>query len=116
MAIDEWRLVVHPDGSPFGWIDADGVECHRDGDALYDSVTAGGSLFGPGGTLRAALDAALSSPSGLGVAIDDAGIVIGGTMADDVIDALDEQRQALEPDPEQETEPAAESEPEPETD
>jgi hypothetical protein len=88
LAADEWRLVTHSDGTPFGWIDADGVECHRDGDTLYDSVTAGGSLFRSGGTLRAALDAALSSPSGIGVAIDDAGAVLGGTMADDVIDAL----------------------------
>ena len=97
LAEDEWRLVTRPDGSPFGWIDADGVECHRDGDTLYDSVTAGGSLFRPGGTLRAALDAALSSPAGVGVAVDDAGAVLGGTMADDVIDALDEQRRAEEP-------------------
>lgn len=102
LAADEWRLVTHPDGTPFGWIDADGVECHRDGDTLYDSVTAGGSLFRSGGTLRAALDAALSSPAGIGVAIDDAGAVMGGTMADDVIDALDRQRQALEPDPDPE--------------
>ena len=96
----EWRLVTHPDGSPFGWIDADGVECHRDGDTLYDSVTAGGSLFRLGGTLRTALDAALSSPSGVGIAVDDAGVVIGGAMADDVIDALDEQRQEQEPEDE----------------
>jgi len=124
LAADEWRLVTHPDGTPFGWIDADGVECHRDGDTLYDSVTAGGSLFRSGGTLRAALDAALSSPAGIGVAIDDAGAVMGGTMADDVIDALDRQRQALEPDPDpecgdepqQESPAAVEPGPEPDTD
>ncbi|MCH9720754.1 MAG: ATP-binding cassette domain-containing protein [Actinomycetia bacterium] len=128
LAPDEWRLVTEPDGSPFGWIDADGVECHRDGDALYDSVTAGGSLFRMGGTLRAALDAALSSPSGVAVAVDDSGVVIGGTMADDVIDSLEGQRQALEPESENgceqlEREPeqapdiarVAESEPAPET-
>jgi len=128
LAPDEWRLVTQPDGSPFGWIDADGVECHRDGDALYDSVTAGGSLFRMGGTLRAALDAALSSPSGVAVAVDDSGVVIGGTMADDVIDSLEGQRQALEPESENECEQlerepeqapdiarVAESEPAPET-
>ena len=128
LAPDEWRLVTEPDGSPFGWIDADGVECHRDGDALYDSVTAGGSLFRMGGTLRAALDAALSSPSGVAVAVDDSGVVIGGTMADDVIDSLEGQRQALEPESENECEQlerepeqapdiarVAESEPAPET-
>jgi osmoprotectant transport system ATP-binding protein len=97
LADDEWRLVVGPDGSPFGWIDADGVERHVDGGGLYDSVTAGGSLFRPDGTLRSALDAALSSPSGIGVAVDDSGAVVGGTDADDVIDALDSQRQAATP-------------------
>jgi osmoprotectant transport system ATP-binding protein len=90
---DEWRLVTRPDGSPFGWIDANGVERHVGGSRLYDSVTAGGSLFRPDGTLRTALDAALSSPSGIGVAVDDTGVVVGGIDADDVTDALDAQRQ-----------------------
>ncbi len=99
---DEWRLVVRPDGSPFGWIDAEGVERHGQGGGLYDSVTAGGSLFRPAGTLRAALDAALSSPSGIGVAVDDDGAVAGGVNADDVINALDTQRQAA-PDESQRT-------------
>lgn len=110
---NEWRLVTGPDGTPCGWIDADGVECHRDGDSLNDSVTAGGSLFRPDGTLRAALDAALSSPAGIGVAVDESGVLLGGIMADDVIDALDEQRQVLEPEspPCPEPEPAPGSEP-----
>lgn len=94
LAEEEWRLVVREDGSPFGWIDAGGVEVHRRGGSLYDSVAAGGSLFCSGGTLRAALDAALSSPSGIGVAVDSAGAVAGGVAADDVIDALEEQRRS----------------------
>jgi osmoprotectant transport system ATP-binding protein len=89
---DDWRLVVRQDGTPFGWIDADGVQRHSEGVSLYDSMTAGGSLFRTDGTLRAALDAALSSPSGVGVAVDADGAVIGGAPADDVIDALDTQR------------------------
>ena len=93
----QWRLVVRDDGSPFGWIDADGVATHRDGGELYDSVTAGGSLFTPDGTLRAALDAALSSPSGIGVAVDESGAIVGGVSADEVIEALAAQRRA-EPD------------------
>ena len=91
---DEWRLVLQPDGTPFGWIDSDGVERHGEGGALYDSVTAGGSLFHPNGTLRSALDAALSSPSGIGIAVDDSGAVVGGVDADDVIHELDNQRHA----------------------
>lgn len=92
LAPDEWRLVTFDDGSPFGWIDADGVERHHDGASLYDSVTAGGSLFHPDGTLRSALDAALSSPSGIGVAVDGRGAVIGGAAAEDVIDSMESQR------------------------
>ncbi len=88
----QWRLVTVGAGVPFGWIDADGVERHRRGAALYDSVTAGGSLFHPDGNLRSALDAALSSPSGIGVAVDDNGAVVGGTVADDVVDAMESQR------------------------
>jgi osmoprotectant transport system ATP-binding protein len=93
LAPDEWRLVTTDQGTPFGWIDADGVERHSEGGALYDSLTAGGSLFHLDGTLRSALDAALSSPSGIGVAVDGGGVVVGGTAADDVIDAMEFQRQ-----------------------
>ena len=96
LADGEWTLVVRDDGSPFGWIDARGVRVHRGGGALYDSVTAGGSLCRPDGTLRAALDAALSSPSGIGVAVDDSGAVIGGVVADQVIDALEDQRRSAD--------------------
>jgi osmoprotectant transport system ATP-binding protein len=93
LAPGEWRLVTTDSGTPFGWIDADGVERHSQGGTLYDSLTAGGSLFHPDGTLRSALDAALSSPSGIGVAVDTGGVVVGGTAADDVVDAMESQRQ-----------------------
>jgi osmoprotectant transport system ATP-binding protein len=88
----EWALVLKPDGTPYGWIAADGVELHRGGSSLYDSTIAGGSLFPPNGTMRLALDAALSSPSGLGVAVDDDKRVVGGIKADDVLAALTAQR------------------------
>lgn len=93
----EWRLVITSARSPFGWIDANGVDRHRGGSSLYDSVTAGGSLLHPGGTLRQALDAALSSPSGVGVAVDAGGGVLGGVLADDVIAAFGSDRQARAP-------------------
>ena len=38
----------------------------------------------------------LSSPSGLGVAVDDDGGLIGGVRADDVLEALLEQRRVPE--------------------
>ena len=90
----EWALVTQPNGTPYAWIDAAGVELHRSGKVLYDSTTAGGSLFRPDDSLRQALDAALSSPSGFGVAVDADGKPIGGVLADDVLDALKKQRSA----------------------
>lgn len=106
----EWRLVALDNGAPFGWVDAEGVERHRRGDELYDCATAGGSLFRPDGTLRSALDAALSSPSGIGVAVDDSGAVVGGTVAEDVVDSMESQRQARsEAAAEQEEDAAAEA-------
>jgi osmoprotectant transport system ATP-binding protein len=84
----EWALVTKPDGSPYAWIDVNGVGLHRQEKSLYDSTIAGGSLFTPNGTMRLALDAALSSPAGLGVVVDDRKQVVGGLKADDVIAAI----------------------------
>ncbi|MDG5486865.1 ABC transporter ATP-binding protein [Mycolicibacterium gadium] len=91
----EWALVIK-DGKPYAWINAEGVELHRNGKELYDSTVGGGSFFRPDHTLRQALDAALSSPSGLGVAVDEEGKLIGGVRADDVLEALSEQRRVPE--------------------
>ena len=88
----EWVLVTRDDGSPYAWINADGVVLHRDGKSLYDSTIAGGSLFRPDSSLRQALDAALSSHAGVGVAVDADGKVIGGVLAADVLSALESQR------------------------
>ncbi|KKF02064.1 ABC transporter ATP-binding protein [Mycolicibacterium obuense] len=90
----DWVLVTRADGTPYAWIDAEGVKLHREGRSLYDSTIAGGSLFRPDGTLRLALDAALSSPAGLGVAVDENDQVIGGVRADNVLEALETQRTA----------------------
>jgi osmoprotectant transport system ATP-binding protein len=92
----EFRLVIKADGTPYAWINAEGVEVHRKGAELYDSTVGGGSFFRPEDTLRQALDAALSSPSGLGVAVDESGQLIGGVRADDVLEALREQRRIPE--------------------
>jgi osmoprotectant transport system ATP-binding protein len=90
---DGWALVVKADGAPLGWIDVNGVRKHRGGASLRDSVTAVGSLFRPGASLSQALDAALSSPAAMGVAVDHAGKVIGGVRAGDVLAALESHRQ-----------------------
>jgi osmoprotectant transport system ATP-binding protein len=88
----EWVLVTKDDGKPYAWVNADGVALHRGGKSLYDSTIAGGSLFHPDGSLRQALDAALSSHAGIGVAVDADGRVVGGVLATDVLAALEAQR------------------------
>jgi osmoprotectant transport system ATP-binding protein len=91
---DGWALVINPDGAPMGWIDANGVRKHRGGASVRDSVTSVGSVFRPSANLSQALDAALSSPAAMGVAVDNAGRVTGGVRAADVLAALDSHRRA----------------------
>ncbi|WP_167477604.1 ABC transporter ATP-binding protein [Nocardia arthritidis] len=88
----DWVLVVDADRRPMGWVDVTGVEGLRAGQPLADSMSAGGSLFTPTGDLRQALDAAISSPSGIGVAVDDSGAVRGGVLATEVVEQLAGQR------------------------
>ena len=79
-AHDGWALVVDERDHPLGWLQANAP----DGD-----LVAGGSLYDTASdSLRGALDAALSSPSGLGVAVDGSGAVVGSVRADDVVAAL----------------------------
>jgi osmoprotectant transport system ATP-binding protein len=89
---DGWAVVVDDEGTPLGWIDAEGVRRHRTGAPLSESMSGVGSLFRPGGNLSQALDAALSSPSAVGVAVDGGGKVIGGVVAADVLAAAEAQR------------------------
>jgi osmoprotectant transport system ATP-binding protein len=77
--VGDWELLTNPDGSPDGWRN-------------HEGVVAGGSLLRPDGTLRQALDAALSSPSGIGIAVDADGRVIGGFRAAEVLDVIEKQR------------------------
>jgi osmoprotectant transport system ATP-binding protein len=60
---------------------------------LSDSISAVGSQFRPNGNLSQALDAALSSPSAVGVAVDHDGKVVGGILATDVLAAVEARRQ-----------------------
>jgi osmoprotectant transport system ATP-binding protein len=91
---DGSAVVVDDAGAPVGWIDAEGLRKYRAGASLSDSMSGVGSLFRPDGNLSHALDAALSSPSGLGVAVDEGGKVIGGVLAADVLAAVEARRRA----------------------
>ncbi|SFN13077.1 osmoprotectant transport system ATP-binding protein [Pseudonocardia ammonioxydans] len=80
---DGWAVVLDGTGRPLGWVAA------GDGPVTEDTVVPGGSLYPVGsGSLRGALDAALSSPSGQGVAVDAEGRVAGSVTADAVLAAL----------------------------
>jgi osmoprotectant transport system ATP-binding protein len=82
-----WILVVDAERRPQGWLES------GSGADSAEQLVPGGSLYEVGsGSLRSALDAALSSPSGLGVAIDAGGAVAGSISADDVLRALDGAR------------------------
>jgi osmoprotectant transport system ATP-binding protein len=89
---DGWAVVIDDAGTPVGWIDAEGLRRHRAGAPLSASMSGVGALFRPGGNLSQALDAALSSPSGVGIAVDEGGKVVGGVLAADVLVAVDARR------------------------
>jgi len=81
-----WSLVVDDARRPLGW--ADGAR-HAGLAVGTDELVPGGSLYvTDADSLRGALDAALSSPSGLGVAVDGSGAVVGSVSADDVLERL----------------------------
>jgi osmoprotectant transport system ATP-binding protein len=67
---------------PLGWT----------GPGQGGSMVPGGSLFRQGDTLRRALDATLSSPSGLGVTVDTDGRVAGVIKADEVLAVIESHR------------------------
>lgn len=85
-----WTLEVDAHGAPVGWIPP------SDGQAASGQVTqrVGGALYRPGGSLRQALDAALSSPSGLAVAVDDRGRLRGVLRPQEIITAIEAARES----------------------
>jgi osmoprotectant transport system ATP-binding protein len=97
-----WAAVVDEQGKPLGWV-SDSLLSTVDGPIGRDELISGGSLYqmdaeagGTAGTLRNALDAAISSPSQLGIAVDASGAVVGGISADTVLRALAAAREAGE--------------------
>jgi len=91
----DWAVVVDDGGMPLGWIHADGLRRYQEnpsGASLSDSMRGIGSLFRPRGNLSQALDAALSSPASVGIAVDGDGKLIGGVLAADVLAAVEARR------------------------
>jgi osmoprotectant transport system ATP-binding protein len=88
---DGWVLVVDADERPQGWLNSTDWGCVTA--VATEHLVPGGSLYDLGsGSLRSALDAALSSPSGQGVAVDAEGRVAGAVTANEVLRALDDVR------------------------
>jgi osmoprotectant transport system ATP-binding protein len=87
VAADQWVLVVDDGDRPQGWL-------HLGAAGAADTVTPevlnlGGTLAPARGTLREALDAALSSPSGRGIVVDDDGRLLGSVSAATVLARAD---------------------------
>jgi osmoprotectant transport system ATP-binding protein len=81
----EWTVLLDGAERPAAWLGPDGAR-HELG-SVY--VTEGADAASEAaGTLRGALDAALSSPAGRGVAVDREGRFRGGVAADDVLALL----------------------------
>ncbi len=86
-----WVLVVDADRRPQGWLNA--AEPAPGAQVTAEHLVPGGSLYdAASGSLRSALDAALSSPSGVGVVVDQNGEVAGSVSADEVLRVLDDDR------------------------
>ena len=79
-----WVLVVE-DGPPVGWVAPERLGATVGRDDLH----RGGTVARVGGSLRAALDAALSSPSRRGVLADDDGRLVGTVSATDVLTEIE---------------------------
>ncbi|GAB49952.1 ABC transporter ATP-binding protein [Mobilicoccus pelagius] len=84
----DWRLVVDDESRPLGWIDGSPARGGEDV-AAPESLRLGGTLARRGGSLRAYLDAALSSPSRRGVVVDDDGVLVGIVHPSEVLAAIE---------------------------
>ena len=83
-------LVVDDAKQPLGWYDARaGVAGVGGGGVQATSLNRGGTVATQGGSLRAALDAALSSPSGRGVLVDEGGQLLGTISAGEVLERIE---------------------------
>ena len=92
---DGWVLVVDADCRPQGWL-AEGMLTDSAANDLVtpELINLGGTLARADGTLRELLDAALSSPSGRGVVVDDAGRLLGSLPMASVVQLIQDQTSA----------------------
>ncbi|KQT54539.1 glycine/betaine ABC transporter ATP-binding protein [Aureimonas sp. Leaf454] len=92
-ATDRWMLATDAARRPLGWFDTAALRAPlREGD-----LNLSGTLVATGGTLRQVLDAALSAPSGRGVVVDAAGVLLGTVRLSDVVTAIESARGGARP-------------------
>jgi osmoprotectant transport system ATP-binding protein len=95
-AVDGWVLAVDAERCPQGWLAAGGLsDGALDGEVTPDLLNLGGTLAPVHGTLREALDAALSSPSGRGVVVDNDGHFAGTVSASEVLARIEQRAAAI---------------------
>jgi osmoprotectant transport system ATP-binding protein len=96
IAQDGWTLVVDDKDRPQGWLAVGGLSgSGLDGTIRPELLNLGGTLAGQEGTLREALDAALSSPSGRGVIVDGDGRFTGTVTASEVLERIESRAAAI---------------------
>jgi osmoprotectant transport system ATP-binding protein len=83
-----WVLALDHDRKPVGWVDVAATD-GADAGVKLSSLQPVGHTFTPANeSLRAALDALVLSPSGLAVAVDGSGVLIGVVSESDVSSAI----------------------------
>ncbi len=99
-AVDGWLLAVDDQGAPQGWLRLAELPLGERGAGelrvTEELLHRGGTVAGRDGSLRSLLDACLSSPSGRGVVVDEAGRLAGTVTAAEVLARI-EQRTAAGP-------------------
>ena len=93
-ALDDWLLVTDENQRPLGWIEPSRIRGTVDSARLH----RGGTVASVNGTLRNALDAALSSPSRRGVIVDETGAFAGTVLAHQVLAAIESAPRPPAPD------------------
>lgn len=83
-----WLLVVDDRNAPLGWVRPDCLERPVERTDLH----RGGTVARADGSLRAALDAALSSPARRGVVVDQGGALLGTVLAQEVLAVIEGDR------------------------
>lgn len=88
----DWVVAVNSAAEPIGWVRSKDVGTGFVSDL---HVNLSGTTARTDGSLRAILDAALSSPAGRGIICDTDGRLMGGARTSDVVDAIERARREV---------------------